>query len=400
MSKKAYLASQQGGGAAGGGVSYADVELAVSNALMLFLPEFANAVPVPAGLGTAEGEVRLFNTPDGLPPLGWTKVSGYYAVPPYGQLRLVMTNGLTTWTANNNSTLLLLSGTAGGSKTWDIGTGITTTIANHPLTAASHQLNKSAAILASLYAYQFGQGSSSTRVVNKGLYRYDTANNVWASRANIPATVGAIFQSVAPLASGRILLVGGTNDGFELSASTMLAGVGIYDPTANAWETKANAPCKSAEGKSCLRSNGNVFFIFKPSRTTTDATGTVLNTNTRAFDYNPTTDVWTELDNPPVFGQPYETSDGRVAVVSGALNTSVACNLAASAGTQWQAYGFTQPSGWTASQTLTSTDNGPAFTALMGGNAFLPVGFSTHSYILTVLNYTPASEGAFYAKKD
>jgi len=61
------------------------------------------------------------------------------------------------------------------------------------------------------------------------VHAYDPATNSWSPRAPLPAARGHISSS-AVVVGGRIVVIGGTEQGNKASAA-----VSVYDPAANAW---------------------------------------------------------------------------------------------------------------------------------------------------------------------
>jgi M6 family metalloprotease-like protein len=128
--------------------------------------------------------------------------------------------------------------------------------------------------------------------------------SAWASRAAMPTARRALAVTAA---NGLVFAIGGSN-----GAGTDLRTVQAYNPSTNAWTTKASLPAPRQRGNGAVALNG---IIYLPGAD--DATGALTRT---LYAYTIGTNTWSTRSAMPAYG-----SCGGSAVISGRLYVFSGC---------------------------------------------------------------------------
>ena len=139
------------------------------------------------------------------------------------------------------------------------------------------------------------------------LWEYDPVFNYWTQKANLPASYRR--ASFGFELNGKGYVGGGIDDAIS-SIGTIFNQFWMYDPSLNAWSSKANVPFSAfrSAGISC---NGKGYVIG-------GADDWTLYSN--VYEYNPLTDSWTAKANFP--GNP-NSSGGREAGTGTSVNNKI-----------------------------------------------------------------------------
>ncbi|WP_157744418.1 carboxypeptidase regulatory-like domain-containing protein [Micromonospora viridifaciens] len=201
--------------------------------------------------------------------------------------------------------------------------------------------------------YSVGGASATANLANS--YVYDPATNVWTRIADLPA---ALEKPAAAFVDGKLYVFGGWDPVGNPSNK-----VHVYDPTTNAWQTRAStnpapraaAGIAVADGQiylvggctdgNCAKSNAVVRYNPGADTFTTVApypvavawqgcggiNGTVYcaggngpTTLKSTYGYNPGTNTWTQLADLPVdfWGVATDTANGMLLLSTGVINNS------------------------------------------------------------------------------
>ena len=139
------------------------------------------------------------------------------------------------------------------------------------------------------------------------------AAGAWVSRASMPTTRRALAVTVA---NATLYAIGGAN-----AAGTVLRTVQAYNPTTNAWTTKASIPAARQGGNGAVTLNGTVYL---PGGE--DAAGALTRT---LYAYNVATNVWSTRAPMPAYGACGGSAviAARVYVFSGCTRSSTGANI-------------------------------------------------------------------------
>ena len=170
----------------------------------------------------------------------------------------------------------------------------------------------------------------------------------WVSRTSMPTARRALAVT---LADGKLYAIGGAN-----ASGTVLRTVQAYNPTTNAWTTKASLPAARQGGNGAVALNGIIYLAGGE-----DATGALTRT---LYAYTTSTNAWTTRAAMPTYG-----ACGGSAVISGRLYVFSGCTRS-STGAQVNArllhrYNPTTNS-WTTLASAPVTHYRPAVAAING----------------------------------
>lgn len=112
---------------------------------------------------------------------------------------------------------------------------------------------------------------------------YDPATNTWTTKASMPTARSHMGGAVI---NGKLHVVGGVNISFPGDPATTLATLEVYDPSTDAWTTKAPMPIP----RQVLGAGEVNGILYAVSGTLAD--GTAVNT---VEAYDPATDAWTTV---------------------------------------------------------------------------------------------------------
>jgi subtilisin family serine protease len=143
------------------------------------------------------------------------------------------------------------------------------------------------------------------------LHTNPVATTSWTARAPLP---GARRSYAAAAANGLLFAIGGVN-----SSGTTLRTAVAYNPSTNAWTTKAAIPTARQGGNGAATIGSNVYLAGG-----FDAAGALSRT---LYAYNATTNVWSTKASMPVVG-----SCGGSAVISGKLYVFSGCTRSSTGG--------------------------------------------------------------------
>ena len=133
-------------------------------------------------------------------------------------------------------------------------------------------------------------GRNPTNPAMKRVEAYNASANTWTRKADLPAKRAA--TNGTGVISGKIYLVGG----FDLNGVTTKT-LYVYTPATNTWAKKADLPVSSAQGITGVI-DGKLYVVtgYSVSCSTCNRSGL-----RRLYRYNPTTNTWTRLADPPRF---------------------------------------------------------------------------------------------------
>jgi M6 family metalloprotease-like protein len=134
----------------------------------------------------------------------------------------------------------------------------------------------------------------------------------WARRASMPTARRAIAVATA---NGSVYAIGGAN-----ASGTVLRTVQAYNPTTNAWTTKASIPAARQGGNGAVTINGTVYLAGGE-----DAAGALTRT---LYAYNTSTNVWSTRATMPAY-----SACGGSALISGKLYVFSGCTRSSTGAT-------------------------------------------------------------------
>ena len=167
--------------------------------------------------------------------------------------------------------------------------------------AAAFAINKSGAI-AGESNYTVGGSLFAMR------WTAPAALSSWATRTSLPSARRSLATATA---SGLLYAIGGAN-----SAGTALKTVQVYNPSTNAWTTKASLPAARPFGNGATHISGTIYL---PGGQ--DAAGVITRT---LYAYRISTNTWSTKANMPVF-----SGCGGSGVISGKLYVFSGCTKTA-----------------------------------------------------------------------
>src|SRR3989440_788301 len=127
--------------------------------------------------------------------------------------------------------------------------------------------------------------------VNGSTELYDPATGTWS-------LTGSLIQrrtghSATLLQNGQVLVMGGSNYGYDIGFFAYVNSVELYDPTTGSWHAAASPVATSIAHSATLLKNGKVFAVF------------VMNPSSSGLSselYYPGTGCWTSADTPTNLG--------------------------------------------------------------------------------------------------
>ena len=139
------------------------------------------------------------------------------------------------------------------------------------------------------------------------------AAGAWVSRASMPTARRALAVAVA---NATLYAIGGAN-----ASGTVLRTVQAYNPTTNAWTTKASIPAARQGGNGAVTINGTVYLSGGE-----DAAGALTRT---LYAYNVATNVWSTRAQMPAYGACGGSAviAARVYVFSGCTRSSTGATI-------------------------------------------------------------------------
>ena len=139
------------------------------------------------------------------------------------------------------------------------------------------------------------------------------AAGAWVSRASMPTARRALAVAVA---NATLYAIGGAN-----ASGTVLRTVQAYNPTTNAWTTKASIPAARQGGNGAVTLNGNVYLSGGEN-----AAGALTRT---LYAYNVATNVWSTRAQMPAYGACGGSAviAARVYVFSGCTRSSTGATI-------------------------------------------------------------------------
>ena len=152
-----------------------------------------------------------------------------------------------------------------------------------------------------------GRVAANYGIVNDAV-RFTTSSGSWAARTALPSPRRNPSTATA---SGLLYAIGGAN-----SAGTALKTVQVYNPSTNAWTTKASLPAARPFGNGATHINGT---IYVPGGQ--DANAVITRT---LYAYRISTNTWSTKANMPVF-----SGCGGSGVISGKLYVFSGCTKTA-----------------------------------------------------------------------
>lgn len=215
-------------------------------------------------------------------------------------------------------------------------------------------------------------GISNAGVALKSVVAYNPSTNAWSSKASLPA---AREGGNGAAAIGSTIYVAGGYDATRTLTRTLYA----YNTSTNTWSTRANMPVVSACGGSAVISGK--LYVFSGCRLSSTGTQIAAGSLHR---YDPSTNQWTTLRSAPsVHVQP------AVGVISGKLYVVGGNNAASVAVRRLDVYDPATNS-WTTNVNM-PTARVSAAAAVVGGRLHVIGGRNGETYMKAVEAYDPVA---------